>query len=115
MYIDQLDTIADENNSSYHRTIKMKPLDVKSRTDTDVKNDDEDHKLKICDCVRIRKYKNIFAKCFTLKSKRELKRCFQLKSKEHRIVVIDNRGPQRWRKFWKISRKRIAKDNLKKV
>ena len=53
MYIDKLDTIADENNSSYHRTIKMKPLDVKSRTDTDVKNDDEDHKLKICDCVRI--------------------------------------------------------------
>ena len=62
MYIDKLDTIADENNSSYHRTIKMKPLDVKSRTDTDVKNDDEDHKLKICDCVRIRKCKVFYSK-----------------------------------------------------
>ena len=29
MYIDKLDDIVDECNNTYHRTIKMKPVDVK--------------------------------------------------------------------------------------
>ena len=32
VYIDQLDNIVDENNNTYHRTIKMKPVDVKDNT-----------------------------------------------------------------------------------
>ena len=61
----------------------MKPIDVKSSTDTDlnVKNNDADPKFKICGCDRILKYKNILAKYFTPKSKREVKRCVQLKIK----------------------------------
>ena len=29
MYIDKLDDIVDEYNNTYHRSIKMKPVDIK--------------------------------------------------------------------------------------
>ena len=32
VYIDELDDIVDEYNNTYHRTIKMKPIDVKDDT-----------------------------------------------------------------------------------
>ena len=32
VYIDQLDDIVDEYNITYHRTMKMKPFDVKNDT-----------------------------------------------------------------------------------
>ena len=32
VYIDKLDDIVDEYNNTYHRTIKMKPIDVKDNT-----------------------------------------------------------------------------------
>ena len=32
VYIDKLDDIADEYNNTYHRTIKMKHVDVKDNT-----------------------------------------------------------------------------------
>ena len=63
-YIDKLDDIVDEYNNTYHRTIKMKPIDVKDNTyinfEKEVNN--KDPKFKVGDHVRISKYKNIFAK-----------------------------------------------------
>ena len=32
VYIDKLDGIVNEYNNTYHRTIKMKPVDVKDNT-----------------------------------------------------------------------------------
>ena len=32
LYIDQLDNIVNEWNNTYHRTIKMKPIEVKDNT-----------------------------------------------------------------------------------
>ena len=32
MYIDKLDDLVNECNNTYHRTIKMKPVDVKNNT-----------------------------------------------------------------------------------
>ena len=32
VYIDKLDNIVDEYNKTHHRTIKMKPVDVKDNT-----------------------------------------------------------------------------------
>ena len=32
MYINKLDDIVNECNNTYHRTIKMKPVDVKANT-----------------------------------------------------------------------------------
>ena len=67
MYIDKLDDIVNEYNNTYHRTIKMKPADVKDNTYIDFKKEvnDKDPKFKIGDHVRISKYKNIFAKGYT--------------------------------------------------
>ena len=64
VYIDKLDDIVNEYNNLYHRTIKMKPADVKNNTYIDFKKEinDKDPKFKVGDHVRISKYKNIFAK-----------------------------------------------------
>ena len=64
MYIDKLDDIVNEYNNTYHRTIKMKPVDVKDNTYIDFEREVnyKEPKFKIGDHVRIYKYKNIFAK-----------------------------------------------------
>ena len=64
VYIDKLDAIVNEYNNTYHRTIKMKPVDVKNNIyiDFEKKVNDKNPKFKIGDHVRISKYKNIFAK-----------------------------------------------------
>ena len=69
VYIDKLGDIVDEYNNTYHRTIKMKPVDVKDNTYIDSMElnskkevNNNDPKFKVGDYVRISKYKNIFAK-----------------------------------------------------
>ena len=61
---DVLDGIVDKSNHTYHRTIKMKPIDVRSDSyaEYNVDSNDKDSKFKIDDHVRISKYKNNFAK-----------------------------------------------------
>ena len=62
VYIDKLDDKVDEYNNTYHRTIKMKPIDVKDNTYINIdKEVDNDPKFKVGNHVRISKYKNIFA------------------------------------------------------
>ena len=65
VYIDKLDAIVNEYNNIYHRTIKMKPVDVKDNTYIDSMelshSNDKDRKFKVGDLVGISKYKN-FAK-----------------------------------------------------
>ena len=67
VYIDKLYDIVDEYNNTYHRTIKMKPVDVKDKTyiHSEKEVNDKDPKFKVGDHVRISKYKNIFAKGYT--------------------------------------------------
>ena len=68
MYSDQLVDIVKEYNNTYHRTMKMKPVDVKDNTYIDsaeLHSIDKDPKFKVGDHVRISKYKNIFAKGYT--------------------------------------------------
>ena len=64
VYIDKLDDVVNKYNNTYHRTTKMKLVDVKSSTyiDSSKEINDKDLKLKIGDIVRRSKYKNIFAK-----------------------------------------------------
>ena len=68
VYIDTLDDIVGEYNNTYHRTIKMKPIDVKDNTYVDSMElhskkevNDKDPRFKIGYHVRTFKYKNIFA------------------------------------------------------
>ena len=69
VHIDKLDYIVSEYNNTYHRTIKMIPVDVKDNAyidsskevnDKDSKFNGKDSKFKVADHVRISKYKNIF-------------------------------------------------------
>ena len=62
--IDKLGDIVDDYNNTYHKTIKMKPIDVKDDTYIDFEKEVNDKvpKFKAGDYVRISKYKNIFAK-----------------------------------------------------
>ena len=64
VYFDVLNDIVDEYNNTYHKTIKMKPIDVKSDSfaEYNEESNEKDPKLKLGDHVRISKYKNIFAK-----------------------------------------------------
>ena len=67
VYIDELDDIVNKYNNSYHSTIKIKPVDVKSNTyiESMKKINNKNPKFKIGDTVRISKYKNIFGKVYT--------------------------------------------------
>ena len=64
VYFNVLNDIVDEYNNTYHKTIKMKPIDVKSASFAEYNEDsnEKDRKFKVGDHVRISKYKNIFAK-----------------------------------------------------
>ena len=61
VYIDKLDDIVNESNNTYHRKIKMKPVDVKNNTYINAGKEvnNKDPKFKISDRVRI------FAKRYT--------------------------------------------------
>ena len=52
MYIEKLDYIVNTYRDTYHSTVKMTPVNVKSRTYIG------------SSIVRISKYKNIFVKCY---------------------------------------------------
>ena len=56
-HIDKLDDIVNKYNNTYHNTIEIMPVDVKSSTYIEI---------KIGNIVRILTYKNIFAKTYVL-------------------------------------------------
>ena len=64
VYIDTLADIVNKNKNKYHRTIKMKPVDINSSTciDFNKENNKGGPKFRNGDHVRISKYKNTFAK-----------------------------------------------------
>ena len=55
VYINKLDDIVDEYNKTYHRTIKIKPVDIKDNIYNDFKKEVHDKvpKFKVGDNVRI--------------------------------------------------------------
>ena len=67
VYIEKLDDIVTEYNNTFHRTNKMKPINVKDNTYINIGKEvnDENCKFTVDDDVRISKYKNIFAMGYT--------------------------------------------------
>ena len=61
VYIDKLYYIVNEYNNTYHRTIKMKPINVKNNTYINIykKVNNKKSKFKVGDHVSISKYKPI--------------------------------------------------------
>ena len=96
VYMDKLDDIAIEYSNTYHKTIKMKPADMKENTYIDSielryskEDNDEDPKFKVGDHVRIPKYKNIFAKGYTPNWSKEVFVIKKVKNTVSWTYVID--------------------------
>ena len=64
MHIDKLDEIVNKYNNTCHSTIKIKLTNVKNNTYIDFGKESNDK--EVGDHVMISKYKNIFAKRYTL-------------------------------------------------
>ena len=75
VYFDVLDDIVDENTNTYHKTTKMKPIDVRddSFAEYNEQSIEKDPKFKVGDHVRISEFKNVFAKGCTPKTLVKLK------------------------------------------
>ena len=109
--IDELDDIANKYNNTYHRTIKIKPVDVTSSISIDVnkENNKESPKVKIGHNVKISEYRNIFLEILFY-FQTGLKKVLWLKKLKalchgHMLLVLLTE---------KKSLKRFAKKNCKK-
>ena len=60
VYFDVLDDIVDEYNNTYHITIKIKPIDVKSDSYAEYNVDSNEEDPNFYNRVKISKYKKIF-------------------------------------------------------
>ena len=63
-----LDHLVDNYNNTYHRTIKIKPIDVKtdSCAENNVDSNKKDPKFQVDDYIRILNCKNIFSKVYSV-------------------------------------------------
>ena len=88
VYINKLDKIVNEYNNTYHKTIKMKPTDVKDNTsiNNNKEANDKDLKFKVGDHIRISKYKNIFAKGYTPNWSEEIFVIKEIKNTVHGLM-----------------------------
>ena len=115
MYIDKLGDIVNQYNNTYHRTIKMKPVDVGDNTYIDFKKEvnDKDPKFKVDDNVRISKYTNIFAKGYTRNWSEEVFVISKIKNTFPWIYVINdlNVGEINGTFYNKKNCKRLIKKN----
>ena len=74
VYFDVLDDIVGKYNNTYHSSIKMKLKDVTDSSFAEYNEEfnEKDSKFKVGDHVRIPKYKNFFAKCYTPNCSKEI-------------------------------------------
>ena len=113
VYIDKLDDIVDEYNNTKHRTIKMKPIDVKDNTYIDFGKEvnENDQKFKVGGHVRISKYKYIFAKGYTPNLSEEIFVIKEIKNIVPWTYVINDLNDE---ELLEHSMKTICKEQTKK-
>ena len=118
VYIDKLDDIFNKYDNTYHRTIKMEPVDLKSNTyiNSSKEINDKDPKFKIGDTVRISKYKNIFTKGHVLNWPEEV---FVLKKFEQTMpwtyFIADFNGEDIVGTFYKRELEKVEQKNLEQI
>ena len=115
VYIDLLDDIVHTYNDTYHNTIKIKTVDVKSSTYIDSSNEinNRDPKFKVGDIVRVSKYKSIFTKNYDPNSCEEVFAVKKVKNTVPWTYVI--RGLKGEKIVGTFSQKRIEKKKSKSV
>ena len=108
-----MDDIVNEYNNTYHRKIKMNPVDTKDNTYIDFKKEVnyKDAKFKVSHHVRISKFKNIFAKGYTPNWSEEV---FLIKKVKNTVpwtyVINDLNGEENIETFYE---KELQKTNQK--
>ena len=110
VHIDKLDDIVNEYNNTYHRTIKMKPVDVKDNTyiafEKEVNN-------KVVDFVRISKYKNILPKDIHQIGLKKFLLLVELKIQFHgHILLMISMVKKLLEHFMKKNYRKLIKKNL---
>ena len=92
MYIDKLDEIVNKYNNTYHRIIKMKPVDVSPSMciSSNKENSKEGPKFKVSHHWQMSKYKNIFAKCYAPNWSEEVLVIKKIKNTVPWTYVIDD-------------------------
>ena len=83
VYFDVLNDIVNEYNNTYHKAIKMKPIDVKndSFAENNEESNEKDPKFKVNNHVRISQNKNIFVEGYASNWSEEI---FLLKKKKQK-------------------------------
>ena len=115
VYVDKLDDIVREYNNTYHRSIKIKPVGDNSGNyvKCNVNSNEKDPKFQVGDHIIISKYKNIFAKSYTLKWSEEV---FVIKNVKNTApwtyVINDLNGQEIVGTFYE---KELQKINQKKL
>ena len=112
IYIDKLDDIVNKYKNTYHGTIKVKPIDVKSSTYIDPNKEINNRvpKFKVGNNVRILIYKKVFAKGYIPNWSEEV---FVIKKVESTLLwmlllILKKRN------YWNVLGKRITKKQIKK-
>ena len=116
VYIDELDDIVNKYNNKKHKTIQMKPIDVKDNTYIDFGNEvnDNDPKFKVGDHVRISKYKNIFAKSYTPNWSEEIFVIKKIRNTVRWTYVIDDlNGKEITRPFYERELQKIGQQEFR--
>ena len=92
VYFNVLNDIVDKYNNTYHKTIKMKPLDVKidSFAEYSEESNEKDPKFKVNDHVRISRCKNIFANGYAPNWSEEIFVVKKIKNNEPWTYVISD-------------------------
>ena len=114
-YVDKLGNEFNRYNNTYHRKIKMKPVDVKFNTyiDSSKEINDKDPKCKIGNIVRISKYKNIFVKGYVPNWSEEEFFITKVKNIVPLAYVINDLKGQK--NYWNILQKQNKKKESKIV
>ena len=90
MYIDKLNDIENKCNNKYHRSIKMKPIDVNPSICIDFnRGKEKSSKFKVGDNVIISLYKNIFAKGYVLNLSEEIFVIENVKNTVSRTYIVN--------------------------
>ena len=112
---DVLDGIVNKYNNTVHRSIKMKPIDVKSDSyaEYDEDSNEKDPKFKIGDHVRISKYKKLFTKGYTQHWSEEVFVVSKIKNIVPCTYVIGNLNDEK-KKMLEVFMKKNCKKLVKK-
>ena len=125
VYYDVLDKIIHSYNNSYHRTIKLKPVEVSEsneeeileRVFTDKNQFIKRFKFSLDDKVRISKYKTVFAKGYTPNWSEEIFIVSELVAREPNVYKIRDLEGERVEGIFYESelQKVLNEDNVFKV